>query len=104
MRWTGRRARSRAVRELNGTDAGMKANRAFHLIVARGGREPAFIADRRRLGPDRGGIGRRRRAAAVLGAAAKQAVKLLKRLRADLAGLEAEEFLALWEGADGSSA
>ena len=32
----------------------------------------------------------------------EDAAKLLKRLRADLAGLEAEEFLALWEGADGS--
>ena len=27
----------------------MKANRAFHLIVSRGSREPAFLADRRRL-------------------------------------------------------
>ena len=31
---------------------------------------------------------------------AKEATKLLRQLRADLAGLEAEEFLALWEGAD----
>ena len=31
---------------------------------------------------------------------AKDATKLLRQLRADLAGLEAEEFLALWEGAD----
>ena len=27
----------------------MKANRVFHLIVTRGGREPAFMADRRRI-------------------------------------------------------
>ena len=27
----------------------MKANRAFHLIVTREGREPAFLADRGRL-------------------------------------------------------
>lgn len=31
---------------------------------------------------------------------AKDASTLLRRLRADLVGLEAEEFLALWEGAD----
>ena len=30
----------------------------------------------------------------------KDATKLVRRLRADLAGLEAEEFLALWEDAD----
>jgi hypothetical protein len=35
---------------------------------------------------------------------AKEAAKLVKQLRADLAGLEAEEFLAMWEGADGSPA
>ena len=32
--------------------------------------------------------------------AAKQAAKLVKQLREDLVGLEAEEFIALWEGAD----
>jgi hypothetical protein len=31
---------------------------------------------------------------------AKDAARLLRRLRADLAGLEAEEFLAIWEDAD----
>jgi hypothetical protein len=31
---------------------------------------------------------------------AKEAARLVKRLRADLAGLEAEEFIALWDGAD----
>lgn len=31
---------------------------------------------------------------------AKEATRLLRQLRADLAGLEAAEFLALWEGAD----
>ena len=34
----------------------MKANRVFHLIVTRGGREPAFMADRRRAGPHRGRV------------------------------------------------
>jgi hypothetical protein len=32
--------------------------------------------------------------------APKDATKLVRRLRADLAGLEAEEFLAMWEDAD----
>ncbi len=31
---------------------------------------------------------------------AKQAAKLVRQLREDLVGLEAEEFIALWEGAD----
>jgi hypothetical protein len=81
----------------------MKANRAFHLIVSREGREPAFMADRRRLDRievisiDDGDV------LLYWDLPAKQAAKLLKQLRADLAGLEAEEFIALWEGADGSA-
>ena len=31
---------------------------------------------------------------------AKQAAKLLKQLREDLVGLDADEFIARWEGAD----
>ncbi|HET8980716.1 MAG TPA: hypothetical protein VFN87_21365 [Solirubrobacteraceae bacterium] len=79
----------------------MKANRAFHLIVSRGGREPAFLADRRRtdrievVSIDDGEL------LLYWDLPAKDAARLLRRLRADLAGLEAEEFLALWEGADG---
>jgi hypothetical protein len=78
----------------------MKANRVFHLTVSRGGREPAFLADR----------GRRDRIEVVsiddgelvlyFEVSAKQAAKLVKQLREDLAGLEPEEFIALWEGAD----
>jgi hypothetical protein len=81
----------------------MKANRVFHLIVSREGREPAFMADRRRLdrieviSVDDGEL------LLYWDLPAKQAAKLVKQLRADLAGLEAEEFIALWEGADGSS-
>lgn len=80
----------------------MRANRVFHLIVSRGGREPAFLADRRRL--DRIEVVAIDDGELLLywELPAKDAGKLLKRLRADLAGLEAEEFLALWEGADGS--
>jgi hypothetical protein len=81
----------------------MKANRVFHLIVSREGREPAFMADRRRLDRievisiDDGDV------LLYWEVPAKQAAKLLKQLRADLVGLEAEEFIALWEGADGSA-
>jgi hypothetical protein len=80
----------------------VRANRVFHLIVSRGGREPAFLADRRRL--DRIEVVSIDDGELLLywDLPAKQATKLLKQLRADLAGLEAEEFLALWEGADGS--
>jgi hypothetical protein len=82
----------------------MKANREFHLIISRGGREPAFLADRSRtdrievVSVDDGEL------LLYWELPAKQAAKLLRQLRADLAGLEAEEFLAMWEGADGSSA
>ncbi|HZE06210.1 MAG TPA: hypothetical protein VE127_13355 [Solirubrobacteraceae bacterium] len=79
----------------------MRANRAFHLIVSRGGREPAFLADRRRM--DRIEVVSIDDGELLLywELPAKDAARLLKRLRADLAGLEAEEFLTLWEGADG---
>jgi hypothetical protein len=82
----------------------MKANRVFHLTVTRGGREPAFLADRARLdrievvSVDDGDL------LLYWELPAKEAAKLLKQLRADLAGLEAGEFLAMWEGADGSAA
>src|SRR5947209_18490306 len=78
----------------------MKANRVFHLIVTRGGREPAFMADSTRL--DRIEVVSIDDGELLLywELPAKQATKVLRQLRADLAGLEAEEFLALWEGAD----
>jgi hypothetical protein len=78
----------------------MKANRVFHLIATRGGREPAFLADRRRL--DRIEVVSIDDGELLLywELPAKDATKLLRQLRADLAGLEAEEFLSLWEGSD----
>jgi len=80
----------------------MKANRAFHLIVSRGSREPAFLADRRRL--DRIEVISIDDGELLLywDLPAKPAAKLVRQLRADLVGLEAEEFIALWDGADGS--
>jgi hypothetical protein len=81
----------------------MRANRVFHLIVTRGGREPTFLADRSRL--DRIEVVSIDDGELLLywELPAKQAAKVLRKLRADLAGLEAEEFLALWEGADSAS-
>lgn len=78
----------------------MKANRVFHLNVSRGGREPAFMADRDRMDRievvsiDDGEL------MLYFEVPAKRAAKLVKQLREDLVGLEAEEFIALWEGAD----
>ncbi len=81
----------------------MKANRAFRLIVSREGREPAFLADANRL--DRIEVVSIDDGEAVLywDLPAKQAAKLTKALRADLIGLEADEFIAAWDGADVSS-
>ena len=80
----------------------MKANRVFHLTVSRSGREPAFLADRRRL--DRIEVVSVDDGELLLywDLPAKEAARLARRLRTDLAGMEAEEFLALWEGANGS--
>ncbi len=81
----------------------MKANRAFHLTVSRGGLEPAFMADRHRT--DRIEVVSIDDGEVVLfwELPAKQAAKLLKRLRSDLVGLEAEEFVAIWEAADATA-
>ncbi len=80
----------------------MRANRAFELTVTRGDRKPAFLADEARI--DRIEVVSIADGELLLywELPARQASQLLRRLRADLAGLEAEEFLALWEGADGS--
>jgi hypothetical protein len=78
----------------------VKANRAFELIVSRGGLEPAFLADPQRL--DRVEVVSIDDGEVVLywDLPAKQAAKLVKALRADLVGLDAEEFISTWEGAD----
>ena len=83
----------------------MKANRAFDLIVSRGGLEPAFLAGPERL--DRIEVvsvddGATFVVSVVLywDLPAKDASRLLKALRTDLVGMDVEEFLRTWEGAD----
>ena len=78
----------------------MKANRAYELIVSRGGLEPAFLADDHRL--DRVEIVSVDDGEVVLywELNAKLASRLLKELRVDHATLDAEEFFDKWVGAD----
>jgi len=78
----------------------MKANRAYDLIVSRDSREPAFLANADRLDRievvsiDDGEV------ALFWELAPKEAAKLLRALRADLAQLEASEFIGAWRGSD----
>jgi hypothetical protein len=78
----------------------LKANRAFHLIVSREGLEPAFLADPHRL--DRVEVVSIDDGEVVLywDLPAKDASRLARLLRADLARLDAEEFITAWEGTD----
>ncbi|HET9101980.1 MAG TPA: hypothetical protein VFN55_01400 [Solirubrobacteraceae bacterium] len=81
----------------------MKANRVFHLIVTRGGRQPAFLAGRDRIdrielvSVDEGEI------VLYWELAPKPAARLLRTLRADLAGLETEAFIDRWRDADAAA-
>jgi hypothetical protein len=78
----------------------MKANRRYHLIVSREGLEPAFLSDPGRadrievVSVDDGEV------MLYWDVDPKQASKLLKLLRADLASLDAEEFFDKWLDAD----
>jgi hypothetical protein len=78
----------------------MKANRAYELIVSRGGREPAFLSDPKRT--DRIEIVSIDDGEVILywNLGAKDAAKLLKLLRLDLVTLDAEEFFDKWLDAD----
>lgn len=78
----------------------MRANRAFRLMVHRDGHGPAFLGD-----PDR----RDRielvsvednESVLLWDLPPREAASLIRSLRADLAGLEREDFLSRWEGAD----
>jgi hypothetical protein len=78
----------------------MKANRAYELIVSRGGLEPAFLSDPNRtdrievVSIDDGEV------MLYWDVNVKHASKLLRLLRADLASLDAEEFFDKWIDAD----
>jgi hypothetical protein len=78
----------------------VRANRAYELIVSRGGFEPAFLADDGRLdrievvSVDDGEV------ALYWALEPKLASRLLRELRADLVTLEAAEFFDKWVGAD----
>ena len=78
----------------------MKANRAYDLIVSRGGREPAFMSDPSRT--DRVEVVSLADGEVILywNLAPKEASKLIRLLRADLVNLEAEEFFDKWLDAD----
>ena len=77
----------------------MKANRLYHLIVSREAR-PAFLSDPDRT--DRIEVVSVDDGEVILywEVDPKQASKLLKLLRADLASLDAEEFFDKWLDAD----
>jgi hypothetical protein len=78
----------------------MRANRAYRLIVSRESLEPAFLADANRL--DRIEVVSIDDGEVVLfwELPPKDAARLLRALRADLAQLGAEVFIDAWEGAD----
>jgi len=78
----------------------MRANRLYHLIVSREGLEPAFLSDPSRT--DRIEVVSVDDGEVILywEVDPKQASKLLKLLRADLASLDAEEFFDKWLDAD----
>jgi len=78
----------------------MRANRAYELIISRGGREPAFISDPNRT--DRVEVVSIAEGEVILywNLPAKEAAKLLKMLRGDLISLDAEEFFDKWLDAD----
>ena len=78
----------------------MRANRVYRLIAAREGFEPAFLADPDRL--DRVEVVSIDDSEIVLfwDLPAKVASRLVRELREDLVGLEAEEFIDKWMGTD----
>jgi hypothetical protein len=74
----------------------MKANRAYRLIVTRGGRGPAWLAGTDRV--DHVEIVDIASGEVCLfwDRTARDAVRLSRELKADLAGLEYAEFFAKW--------
>ena len=83
----------------------MKANRAYELITSRDeGIQPAFMAGPGRL--DRIEVVCIEDGEAVLfwDLPAREAGHLVRELKTDLAGLDADAFIAKWEGHDGGLA
>jgi hypothetical protein len=78
----------------------LRANRAFRLTVTREGREPAFLADPHRL--DRIEVVSIDDGEVLLywDVPAKEASKVVRSLKSDLAGLDEHEFMQRWAGAD----
>ncbi len=78
----------------------MKANRLYHLIFSREGREPAFLSDPGRT--DRIEVVSVDDGEVILywEVEPKRASRLLKLLRADLASLDSDEFFDKWLDAD----
>jgi hypothetical protein len=74
----------------------MKANRSYELIVAKGGRGPALLADRERR--DHVEVVEIASGEVVLfwDTQPRQTGRLARALRADLSQLGAEEFLERW--------
>jgi hypothetical protein len=74
----------------------VRANRAYHLIVSRGGLSPSFLADQSRL--DRIELVSIDDGEVVLfwQLPAKLAARMLREMRADLVSLEAREFFEKW--------
>jgi hypothetical protein len=78
----------------------MKANRAYRLILTRGGRAPALLADTTRVDHievveiDAGEV------VLFWDLPPQAASRLARALRADLSQLEAQEFLARWTTVD----
>lgn len=80
----------------------MKANRGYHLIHTRGSLRPALLAGAERL--DRVEVVDIADGEVALfwELPARNATKLLRSLRTDLATLEAGAFIARWQDADGT--
>jgi len=78
----------------------VKANRLYHLIVSREGREPAFLSDPSRT--DRIEVVSVDDGEVILfwEVDPKRASRLLRLLRADLASLDSDEFFDKWLDAD----
>jgi hypothetical protein len=79
----------------------MRATHAYRLIVTRGGRAPALLADASRV--DHIEVVEVESGEAVLfwDRPPQAASKLARALRADLAQLEAAEFIARWSTVEG---